>query len=367
MKKVLAILLALFMALTLTACGKKDPEPVDPTPQLDPDPEWQWVGEVHPEVTGDLMIYSTMADLEFSIFYEGFGHKYPNVKMEYVNAGAGELKSRIEAESANPQCDVMLGGLVYSDAINYANLFEPYVSVNNSKMSEDAQNQTGVLTWITDQVVNLVVNTKVCEELGVEVKGYNDLLNPKLQGMINVAVPTTSSGWNNLCSMLTVMGNGDASSDAAWEYVDKLMANLGGKLQSSSSKVFKEVFAGEKAVGVSYEFPCITAEVEGVDPVKVVYFEEGTIHSLFADAIIKNAPHMELAKLFIDWTISDECQGKLATSLQRQGNANIKNNPALKPYSEMKLFKLDNEYLAKNQPQILEHWNQLWTKYESGN
>ena len=59
MKKVLAILLALFMALTLTACGKTDPEPVDPTPQLDPDPEWQWVGEVHPEVTGDLMIYST--------------------------------------------------------------------------------------------------------------------------------------------------------------------------------------------------------------------------------------------------------------------------------------------------------------------
>ena len=36
--------------------------------------------------------------------------KYPNVKVEVVAAGTGELCNRIAAESANPIADVLWGG-----------------------------------------------------------------------------------------------------------------------------------------------------------------------------------------------------------------------------------------------------------------
>ena len=42
----------------------------------------------------------------------------------------------------------------------------------------------------------LVVNPELRDELGIEINGYEDLLNPELKGKIIVAAPdASSSGW----------------------------------------------------------------------------------------------------------------------------------------------------------------------------
>ncbi|MGI6433628.1 MAG: extracellular solute-binding protein [Sphaerochaetaceae bacterium] len=132
---------------------------------------------------------------------------------------------------------------------------------------------------MTTQVVNLLVNKDMVAELGIEVKGYQDLLQPQLKGKIIMADPTaSSSGWNNLASMMTVMGNGDPTSPEAWAYVEKLIAQLDGKISSSSSKTYKNVLEGENPVGITYEGPCIQYFEDGVaDHLEIVYMKEGTI------------------------------------------------------------------------------------------
>ena len=185
-----------------------------------------------------------------------------------------------------------------------------------------------------------------------------------LKGQIIAADPTsTSSGWNNLAAMLTVMGNGDASSEAGWNYVTKLIANLNGKISSSSSKVYKSVYEGEYPVGITYEGPCVTYKDDGVgDGIDIVYMKEGTTVTPFGAAIIKDAKNMELAKIFIDWITSDECQGMLAASVQRGANMNIPTtNPNLLDASEIKFVDSDQEYLSTHQAEIQEKWTELWT------
>lgn len=315
------------------------------------------------EPSGELVIYTTIGDAEYHYFVDPFMEKYPNIDIQVVNGGAGELKTRIQSEAGNPQGDVMFGGLVYSDAINYADLWDGYISPNVANMGLPAKEKE--LNWITTQVVNLLVNKKELAKLGITVEGYEDLLQPELKGKIIMADPTSSSSaWNNLASMMTVMGNGDPTSAEAWEYVEKFIAQLDGKISSSSSKTYKDVLTGEYPVGVTYEGPCIQYFEDGVaDDIEIIYMKEGTISTTFGTAVIKNAPNMENAKLFADWVTSDECQGILNGTVQRGANLNIaSSNPFVLDASEIKFVTFDEEYFAINQADIKARWTESWAK-----
>ena len=314
--------------------------------------------------TGKLVLYSTVYDDEYNMIVDAFTRKY-NIKIELVQGGAGELKSRIKAEAANPQGDVMFGGLLYSDYLNMANLLETYVAANDAAFPKGFRNTTGKLTWTTTQVVNLLVNRKLAAKLGVQIKGYKDLLNPALKGKIVSADPSaSSSAWRQLTTMLVVMGNGDYQSPAAWDYLDKLVANLGGVMTTSSSAVYKGVYNGEYVVALTYEAPCVTYIKEGKgDIVEVVYPVEGTTNSPFASAIIKDAKDMANAKLFIDFLASDEAQTLWAGSEARHANTNIPTtNKYLTPIAKMKVVPEDLEYIAVHQKEILDRFAKLWAK-----
>jgi len=313
--------------------------------------------------TGKLVIYSTTYDEEFNMIVGGFEEKYPEIKIETVNGGAGELKTRVAAEAENPQADVMFGGLLSSDYIKMPDAWEPYVAKNNDAFPEGFKNDTGSLTPITIQLVNLLVNRAEAEKLGVTIKSYEDLLNPVLKGKIASADPTaSSSAWNQLTTILAAKGGYE--SKEAWDYVDKLVANLNGILTSGSSGVYKGVYNGEYVVGLTYEAPCVTYIEEGHgDVVEIVFPTEGITAIPFASAIIRNAKNMENAKLFIDWVASDEAQKLWAGSTARQANTNMPTtNKTLVPVGDIKIVPRDAEYLAENQNSIIEKWSTIWAK-----
>lgn len=317
--------------------------------------------------SGTLVIYTTIGDAEYHYFVDGFQEKYPDISIEVVNGGAGELKTRIASEAGNPQGDVMFGGLVYSDAVNFENLWDGYISPNVAKMGLPKKEKE--MNWITTQVVNLLINKSELKKLGIEVKGYEDLLQPELKGKIIMADPTSSSsGWNNLASMMTVMGDGDPSSPKAWAYVEKLIAQLDGKISSSSSKTYKNVLQGENPVGITYEGPCIQYFEDGVaDNLEIVYMKEGTISTTFGSEVIKNAPHMDNAKLFCDWITSEECQKILAGTVQRGANLNVAStNPNVLDASKIKFVPFDEAYFAEHQTEIRTKWTEDWARINSG-
>lgn len=313
--------------------------------------------------TGKLVIYTTNFDEEYNLIVGGFEKKYPNIKVEAITGGAGELKTRIKAEAANPQADVMFGGLIYSDYVNMGDSFETYVAANDKAFPAEMRNTTGKLTNGTIQVVNLFVNKAEAKKLGVTITGYKDLLNPVLKGKIISADPAaSSSSWNQLSTMLSSMGGYE--SKQAWDYLEALVKNLNGVMSSGSSGAYKGVFNGEYVVGITYESPCLTYIEDGYgDLVEIVYPVEGSNAITFASAIVKDAKNMANAKLFMDWIASDEGQGLWATSTVRPANTNIPiTNAVLTPTNKIKLSPRDNDYLARNQQVILDRWKDLWAK-----
>jgi iron(III) transport system substrate-binding protein len=310
---------------------------------------------------GKLVVYSPNTDDLINATIPAF-EKATGVKVEVISGGTGDLQTRIDSEKANPQGDIMFGGMNAAMYVQYGANFEEYTSPNDTLLPTEYQNYKGVIShYCLDGSAALLVNTDVFKTLGLnpdDFKSYNDLLNPALKGQIAMGDPAnSSSAWAELTNMLLVMGK-EKYDDAAWEWVTSFIKNLDGKVLDSSSKVYKGVADGEYAVGVSYEDPCVSLLVDGATNLKLVYPSEGAVWLPAGVAIIKGAPNEENAKKFIDFLLSDEGQNCIASTTARPANTKINNTTELMtPFSDIKVAYEDIDYCAEHKSE----WQQKWT------
>uniref|UniRef100_UPI000A8496BD substrate-binding domain-containing protein n=1 Tax=Clostridium sp. NkU-1 TaxID=1095009 RepID=UPI000A8496BD len=170
------------------------------------------------------------------------------IKVEVCTGGTGELLKMAE-DRKEPECDIFWGGSL-STTMAQSELFEPYISKNESMIQEDYRNKEGNMTRFTDVPSILMVNTNLAGDLSIE--GYGDLLKPELSGKIAMCDPvTSSSAFEHLINMLYAMGEGEP--EEGWDYVEAFCKNLDGKLLQSSSEVYQGVAEGRYTVGLTFE------------------------------------------------------------------------------------------------------------------
>ena len=322
MKKILCILLAMAMMMAVTAAFADDDV---------------------------LVIYSPNSDTEVDNIIPAF-EAATGIKVDLLSMGTGECVTRIESEKDNPQADVMWGGMNYGVYVQHPDLWADYTSPNE-ELIDEGYRQKDIKAYSNSNLSGsgaLIVNKTLAGELGIEIKGYKDLLNPALKGKIASGDPTkSSSAWAELTNMLLVMGD-EPYDEKAWEYVEQFVANLDGIQLDSSSAIYKGVADGEYVVGVSYEDPCIKMLADGAD-VYVVYPEEGAVWLPAATAIVKGAPHEANAQKFIDFQLSDEGQGIYANLTTRAVNSKLPlGNEFMKPFSEINVVYEDIPFCAEH-------------------
>ena len=313
---------------------------------------------------GKLVVYSPNSDGEVEKLLYYWGEKY-GVTIELQSMGTGEVVSKLEAEKANPQADVMFGGMNLGVYTTNADLFDEYVAEGDDKLPEGYQNKTGYFTNYLLSGSNLLVNTDLEEELGLDIQGYEDLLDPKLKGKIAMGdASSSSSAWAQLTNMLLVMGDGTYTDDAGWDYVEKLVQNLDGKIQGSSSATYKNVYEGEYVVGITYEDPSVALIADGAKNLRVVYPKEGAVWLPAASAIVKGAPNRENAERFLDFLISEEGQKIVAGLTNRPTNITIPStNEFMTPFDEINVAYEDIPFVADHKEEFQGRWLDILAKY----
>ncbi len=140
MKKFFALLLALVMALSLVACGKKDEPKTDDNANTVTYPEY-FTGMddliAAAQAEGELVVYGSCEEEYLAAacahFQELFG-----IKTTYQRLSTGEVQGKIEEENGNPSADVWFGGT--TDPYNICaakGLLDPYDAVNASHLVGD--------------------------------------------------------------------------------------------------------------------------------------------------------------------------------------------------------------------------------------
>ena len=389
MKKLLTVLLSVLMVVCLFGCqggGEKEPEPTPTGEKTAADVQKEILAGIEPDVsvTGKLVIYSPNSNGEINAIRPGFTTKYPNVTLEIISLGTGDCLSRIQAEAENPQCDVMWGGMNFEKWYNFQGYWENYVSPNVDNLPEEYQNKTGEgAGYFTSYGLSgntaFVINTRILKRLGLEVSditGYQSLIDhaDKLKGQVLSGDPVkSSSAWQELVAMLYIYGDGfnkdwaGLDMDKGWEYVEKFIGVIDGSVLSSSSAVYKNVAAGEAAIGVTYEDPALQLLKDEAEDITMIYPEEGNNWTPCAAAIVKGAPNMELAKLFIDFLVSKEGQGLYQCTTLRPADKNMVNIvKGIKTFDEISnVFQQDQLYIASNTAAWKAKWTELLDKYNA--
>lgn len=256
--------------------------------------------------SGTLVLYTSAGASEYELIVKLFNEKYPDIAVEIVTGGTGEIASRINAEKAAPYGDVMMGGGETSFRGIEA-CIEPYKSTEIDNLFTEFVPEDNLFTPCYVNVNAIIVNKTLIEKLGVEVTGWESLCAPQLKGQISYANPAdSSSALEVVVNMLAAM-NGTGNIEDGWEFVTRYVENLDGKFASGSSAAYKAVVAGEYPVGLSNEDKVISYMKDGAD-VYAVYAKEGITLRTSNIGIIKGGANTENAKLFVDFVVSKECQ-----------------------------------------------------------
>ena len=288
---------------------------------------------------------------------DDFKAKNPDINVDVIAAGTGELLKRVESEKDNPLGDILWGGTV-TMAKAKIDLFENYTSTNEVNIADIYKNTEGPLTRCTAVPSVLMINTNLSGNIKIE--GYEDLLNPALKGKIAFADPSaSSSSFEHLDNMLYAMGNGNP--EKGWDYVKKLCANLDGKLLSGSSAVYKGVADGEYAVGLTFEEGGANYVALG-SPIKLVYMKEGVIIKPDGIYIIKGAKNMESAKRFVDYATSYDAQKTITEKLNRRSVRNdLPPSEILLSVDKINIINDDEKVVDSNKQKWLDKFRDIFT------
>ena len=305
---------------------------------------------------GSLVVYSPHDADPLNAGVAMFQAAYPDIDVQVIAAGTGELCQRIVAESENPQGDVLWGGGADTLA-GYVDYFDAYVCANDDVIGDAYKDADDM--WIGESPLPMVFiyNKNLIAEEDVP-KTWDDLCNEALKGKIAFASPAKSgSAYTQLCTMLFSKD----TIDEGWELVFNFIKNLDGKVQDSSGNCHKLVASGEYAVGVTIEKSAVlyadNPDIGFLYPAKNSAVPDGV-------ALIKNCPNPDNAKLFIDFVTGLECQTAQNADWSRRPVRSDLTPVGLVGLDTLDLGNYDFAYAAKNKAEIVEKWNDLTIEAE---
>lgn len=279
------------------------------------------------------------------------------IKVEMIRMSAGEILARIRSEKGNPQASVWYGGPADTFvAAQQEGLLEAYVSENAGIIDPAFKDKDGFWTGIYVGALGFASNKDFLERNGLEAPtSWEDLLNPAFQNEIIMAHPGSSgTAYAILYTVLEVFG----SEDAGFEYLEKLHPQVQ-QYTTSGSAPGRMVGMEEAGVGLLFAHDIIKYQEEGFENLILTIPSDGTGYETGAVALIKDAPNQDLAKAFIDWTLTTSAQevGQRTGSYQNLTNPNAQEPEKAVRLSDINVINYDPVKAGSERQRLLDKWD----------
>lgn len=313
------------LALMIAQAQAAPPAPEQVTPQL-----------IEAAKKEGKVVYYTAIDVKVAQgLAKNFETLYPGISVQVERTGSERIYQRLAQERANKiyAVDVLDG----SDQALFVTwkkqgMLEPYIPAELMKWPAAQRDPDGNYASVRFTLMPIGVNTKLVKPED-EPKSFADLLDPKWAGKIVKAHPSYSGG--------IVTSTFQTVKAIGWSYFEKLGKQKVLQVQSATEPP-KKLALGERAVSADgLEYMHIRLQATGA-PIKIVYPSEGTPFIPGCEAIAKNAPHPNAAKLFMSFMVSRATQQYLADHAGlRSFHPDVKLRPGVAPLSQIKILPSD--------------------------
>ncbi len=220
------------------------------------------------------------------------------------------LVNRLIAEQTNPQADVFWNSEVGRTIIlKKKGVLMPYFSKNAEDIPSQFKDNEGFWTGFAARARVLIYNKNLVKEKEIPNSIF-DLTNIKWKGKVALANPLFGTTATDTTALFIKLGD-----KKAIEYFTRLKEN-NIQIVSGNSTSRDRVVNGELMIGFT-DTDDVNVALEEGKSVGMIFPDKEGIGTLFIPnsiGMIKNCPHPEEAKIFIDYILSKETEGKLAFS-----------------------------------------------------
>ena len=302
------------------------------------------------------ILYYTSIDLPMAEkIARAFEAKYPGIAVRVERTGAERVFQRITQEYSSRiyAVDVVNS----SDAAHLivwkrGGILAPYVPEDIAKhYPAEHKDADGLFASFRLGLSVIAYNTNLVKAEGAP-RSFADLLDPKWKGKMIKAHPGYSGTIMTATHQIT--------RDLGWSYLEKLSQQGVMQVQSASDPP-KKLALGERTVQADGNEYNLFQLKESGRPVEPVYAAEGTPLIVGPNAIFKNAPNPNAARLFQSYCFSAECQQLIIdVGGLRSVHPQTKEKSGRKPFKEIKTMKEDAVAVEKLGAEIKERYSKLF-------
>ncbi len=262
---------------------------------------------------GKLVLYGVGNATLYNPVRDAFQKRFPGIELNGVDQRGRESREKIFAEqqSKNYVADVVISGTDTQNELVQNGFIEKYeaaelASVIPDLVPPDRQNNPRTVS-----IFSMAVNTNLVPP-DQEPKTYKDLLDPKWKGKLAMDDPRGSGPGGTILSGMEVLYGIDE--------VDSKLAEQNIFFATQAGPILEALNRGEYAVFLSSNHTDVIAQRKAGAPIKQVKPSDGVGVTPINQGLVKNAPHPNAAKLWIEWSLSEEGQ----TVLAQQGYATVR-------------------------------------------
>jgi iron(III) transport system substrate-binding protein len=251
---------------------------------------------------GKLVFYTSYVTPQMHAAVKDGFEKTFGITVDLLNVRASELNERVRAEQAAGRFlgDVVQHGQASINRFTQAGNTQPLGAIAAAQDLIDGQpaepNQIGSFIG----AYAILANNNLVKP-GDEPKSWLDLLDPKWKGKI-------------LTDDMRAAGGGNAVFSATYSALGE---DFHRKLAANDVTISRDVGEAERRAArgeFSLYMPQVSSDLTGLRglPVRLVVPREGIAYVRLDLAFLKNAPHPNAARLFIEYYLSEENQKRIA-------------------------------------------------------
>ena len=245
-----------------------------------------------------------------------FKRRYAGITIEAFDEPGAQSRERIIAEQKTNRLigDIIIAGPTNHQMLTDLNYLEPFKTSQWAHMIPELLPDIPNANPLRASVFSVAVNSKLIPP-AEEPKVWADLLQPKFKGKMASDDPRGSGGGAGMI----------ASLEKAFgvEYLHKLAAQ-DIFFSRDSGTILANLVRGEYALFITASHDEIIAARKSGAPLKFLKPADGVRAAGNFQSIVKNAPHASAAKLWVEWSTTEEGQQAFAKTGQAAARKGIK-------------------------------------------
>jgi iron(III) transport system substrate-binding protein len=270
---------------------------------------------------GQVVWYTTFVSSEITPIIQAFNKQYPQIKVQTLRLSADQIPPRVltEQKGGSYDADVISGDAVQLDQLINAGALTAYDPPDLPALPKGLSLPAGHKSVIYINTTVIAYNPAALKSQNLPVPtSWDDLAKPQWKGQFSI----DPGAVNFYQSEIAALGQSKALT------LVKALGDNGPKLVSSHTQALTQVEQGEPAATAT-AYGYLAAAQAKQDPAHLAFVNGSALPtSLNLASVAKNAPHVNAAKLFLDWLESQAGQQVIVqVTDQTSLRPDVKDNP----------------------------------------